>query len=125
MMGECRSFIRRKRSGGWEGTERLYSAVGEGSIDFSPIPYRLFSDTSAQTLGQHSSNDLIVWEEPLRFLGRKECERALLWGARAWVGGGRCADVGEASGRVWGICMAEQINLLFIAIFRLIGQNGG
>ena len=26
---------------------------------------------------------------------------------QVWVGGRKCADVGEASGRVWGICMAE------------------
>ena len=49
-------------SRGWEGTERLYGAVGEKSIDFSRIPYRLFPDASVQLLGQPGSNDLFVWE---------------------------------------------------------------
>ena len=40
-MDEYRSFIPKKRSSGWEGTERLYSAVGENSIDFLKILYRL------------------------------------------------------------------------------------
>ena len=35
----------RKRSGGWEVSDRLYSAVGEKSIDFLKILYRLSSDT--------------------------------------------------------------------------------
>ena len=39
------SFVRRNRSGGWEGTERLYGAVGEKSIDFWKILYRLFRKT--------------------------------------------------------------------------------
>lgn len=67
--------------------------------------YRLFSDTSVHSLGQHGSNDLFVWEhpsapivqqhvqlgsddgfvwehhsapiiQPLHLLGRKECECA-------------------------------------------------
>ena len=53
----------RYRSGGGEVSDRLYSAVGENSIDFSWILYRLFPDTSVQTLVQHGSNDLIAWEE--------------------------------------------------------------
>ena len=74
-MGGIRSFLRRKRSGGCEvsdrlygafgaedgwyrivctkETERMYGAVGENSIDFSRILYRLFPDTSIQPLGQH------------------------------------------------------------------------
>ena len=66
-MGGDGSFVRRKRSGGWEGTEhlyegkragngrnrsfctkvteRLYGTVGEKSIDFLKILYRLSSDT--------------------------------------------------------------------------------
>ena len=38
-------FVRRNRSGEWEGTERCSYAVGENSIDFRKILYRLFSDT--------------------------------------------------------------------------------
>ncbi len=55
-MSEYRSVVRRKRSGGWEGMERMYGAVGENSIDFPRIPYRLFPDTSVEPLGQHESN---------------------------------------------------------------------
>ena len=59
----------------------MYGAVGENSIDFPRIPYRLVPDTSVQPLGQHVSNDLIAWEE--RFVGRGEtlcplCASALL-----------------------------------------------
>ena len=78
-MGGCKAFLRRKRNGGWEVTERLYRAVGENSIDFSRIPYRLFSGSIGQTLGQHGSNDLIVWENrsvpivlPLGWHGRND-----------------------------------------------------
>ena len=56
-------FVRRNRSGRWEGTEHLYGAVREKSIDFSRIPYRLFSDTSVHPLGQHRSYDLFVCEK--------------------------------------------------------------
>ena len=59
------AFVRRKRSGGWEVTDRLSYAVGENSIDFSRIPYRLFPNTSVQTLGRRESNDLFVWENRL------------------------------------------------------------
>ena len=59
-------------------TERLFSAVGENSIDFPRILYRLFPNASVQTLGGHGSNDLIVWEhrsvpivQSLRFFSRK------------------------------------------------------
>ena len=39
-MGGNESFVRRKRSGGWEGAELLFSAVKEKSIDFFRIhPY--------------------------------------------------------------------------------------
>ena len=61
-MGGIGPFVRRNRSGGWKGTERLFSAVGENSIDFPRIPYRLFPDTSVQRLGRHGSNDPFVWE---------------------------------------------------------------
>ena len=43
--GADRPLVRRKRSWGWEGTERLYGAVGEKSIDFLKILYRLFWKT--------------------------------------------------------------------------------
>ena len=81
-MGGNGAFVRRKWGEGWEETERLFSAVGENSIDFSRILYRLFSDTSVQTLVQHRSNDMIVWEhrsvpivQPLPSSVRKECKR--------------------------------------------------
>ena len=55
-------------SRGWEGTERMYGAVGENSIDFSPIP---------------PYNPRTVWEQrfvsmggTLNFLRRKEYEGA-------------------------------------------------
>ena len=38
------SAVRRKRSGEWEVSERLYSTVRENSIDFLEKLYRLFSD---------------------------------------------------------------------------------
>ena len=44
-MVECGAFVRRKRSGGWEVTECLYGAVGEKSIDFLKILYRLPKNT--------------------------------------------------------------------------------
>ena len=44
-MVEIGTLVRRKWGGGWEVTERLYGAVGEKSIDFLKILYRLFSDT--------------------------------------------------------------------------------
>ena len=73
-MGGVGAFVRRQRSGGrevtdrlyegnearygrerivctkvsergWEGTERMYGAVGENSIDFQKILYRLFRKT--------------------------------------------------------------------------------
>ena len=44
-MGGNGAFVRRSRSGGWEGTERLYGAVREKSIDFLEKLYRLFSET--------------------------------------------------------------------------------
>ena len=62
-MGGDGAFVRRNRSGEWEGTERCSYAVGENSIDFPRIPYRLFPDTSVQRLGRHGSNDPFVWEE--------------------------------------------------------------
>ena len=43
--GGIGSFVRRKRGGGLEGRERLYGAVGENSIDFLKILYRLFWKT--------------------------------------------------------------------------------
>ena len=55
-------FVRYIRSEGWEVSERLYGAVGENSIDFRKILYRLFPDTSVQPLERHRINDLIVWE---------------------------------------------------------------
>ena len=39
------SFVRRKWDEGWEGTERLYGAVREKSIDFRKILYRLLEKT--------------------------------------------------------------------------------
>ena len=44
-MGGNESFIRRIRSRGWKGTEHLSYAVGEKSIDFRKILYRLFWKT--------------------------------------------------------------------------------
>ena len=44
-MGGDRSLVLRKRSEGWEVSERLYGAVGEKSIDFRKILYRLFRKT--------------------------------------------------------------------------------
>ena len=43
--GGIGAFVRRKRSGGLEVTERLSHAVGEKSIDFLKILYRLFRKT--------------------------------------------------------------------------------
>ena len=84
-LGADRPFVGRERSEGWEVSERLYGAIGEKSIDFRKILYRLsgktlqtfleysidfleklyrlFPDTSVQKLGQHVSNDLFLWEE--------------------------------------------------------------
>ena len=67
-LGADRPLVRRERSEGREVSDRLYGAVGEKSIDFSRIPYRLFSDASVHLLGQHGSNDLIVWEESSVFI---------------------------------------------------------
>ena len=61
-MGGNVAFVQRKRSGGWEVTNRLYGAIGEKSIDFLEKLYRLFFDTSVQTLERRGSNDLILWE---------------------------------------------------------------
>ena len=61
-MEGCGSVVPWQRNGGWEGTERLYGVVGEKSIDFPRIPYRLFPDTSVHPLGQYGNNDLFVWE---------------------------------------------------------------
>ena len=44
-MGGCRSVVPWQRSGGWVGTERMYGAVGENSIDFLKILYRLSENT--------------------------------------------------------------------------------
>ena len=44
-MVECGSFVRRMRSGGWEVSERLYGGIGEKSIDFLKILYRLLKNT--------------------------------------------------------------------------------
>ena len=49
-------------SGGLERAERMCSAVGENSIDFLKILYRLLPDASVQLLGQPGGNDLFVWE---------------------------------------------------------------
>ena len=49
-MGGNESFVRRNRSGGWEDAERMYGAVGENSIDFLKILYRLFSENSIDFL---------------------------------------------------------------------------
>ena len=51
--GGVGSFVRRKRSGGWEESERLYGAVGEKSIDFPRTPYRLFPDSSVVLICPH------------------------------------------------------------------------
>ena len=40
-----RTVLRRKWSGGWKEAERLFSAVGEKSVDFLKKLYRLSSDT--------------------------------------------------------------------------------
>ena len=44
-MGCDGALVRRKWGEGWEGTERLYGAVREKSIDFRKILYRLSEDT--------------------------------------------------------------------------------
>ena len=44
-LGGIGAFVRRNRSGGWEEADRLYGAVGENSIDFLKILYRLFRKT--------------------------------------------------------------------------------
>ena len=44
-LGADRPHVRRERSEGWEVSERLYGAVGEKSIDFLKILYRLFGKT--------------------------------------------------------------------------------
>ena len=44
-VGGNKAFVWRYQSGGWEGTERMYGAVGENSIDFRKILYRLFRKT--------------------------------------------------------------------------------
>ena len=44
-IGGVGTLVRRERSGGWEVTNRLYGAVGENSIDFLKILYRLFRNT--------------------------------------------------------------------------------
>ena len=44
-MGGNKAFVWRYQSGGWEGTECLYGAVGEKSIDFFGKLYRLFGKT--------------------------------------------------------------------------------
>ena len=44
-LGADRSLVRRERSGGWEVSERLYGAVGDKSIDFLKILYRLLGKT--------------------------------------------------------------------------------
>ena len=68
-IGGVESVVRGKRNGGWEVSDRLSYAIGEKSIDFLKIlyrlfriSYRLFPDTSIQTLGGHESNDLTVWK---------------------------------------------------------------
>lgn len=59
----------------------MSNASKKNSIDFLRIPYRLFHETSEQTLGQHRSNDLLVWEnrsvpieQLLSLLYRKGCK---------------------------------------------------
>ena len=49
-MGGIGAFVRRKWGEGWEVTERMYGAVGEKSIDFLKILYRLFSEYSIDFL---------------------------------------------------------------------------
>ena len=44
-MGGVGAVVRRKRSGGWEASERLSHVIGETSIDFLKILYRLFRKT--------------------------------------------------------------------------------
>ena len=44
-IGGVGAVVRRKRSGGWEITNRLFGAVGANSIDFLKILYRLFRKT--------------------------------------------------------------------------------
>ena len=44
-MGGNGAFVRRKRSGGWEESDRCSYAVREKSIDFLKILYRLFRKT--------------------------------------------------------------------------------
>ena len=107
--GGNESVVRRNRSGRWVVSERLYEErraknwrersgcmvrVGENSIDFLKILYRLFPDTSVEPLGQHGSNDLIVWEhrsvpivQPLCLLGRKQRDRTRIGEecAQMWV----------------------------------------
>ena len=44
-MGGIGAFVRRKWGEVWEVTERMYGAIGENSIDFLKILYRLFRKT--------------------------------------------------------------------------------
>lgn len=48
-MGGNRSVVRYIRSGGWEGAERLFSAVGEKSVDFLKILYRFVQTQKQRT----------------------------------------------------------------------------
>ena len=65
----------------------MYGAVGEKSIDFLKILYRLFSDTSVHPLGQYWSNDLLVWELPsapiVQTLGRRGSNDLFVWENRS------------------------------------------
>ena len=83
-------------------TECLYGAVKENSIDFLKILYRLFPDTSIQTLGRHGINDLFVWEHrfiPIvlqpRLLGRKQRDRTRIGEECAQVWGGPHSEMGK------------------------------
>ena len=44
-IGGVESVVRGKRNGGWEVSDRLSYAIGEKSIDFRKILYRLFRKT--------------------------------------------------------------------------------
>ena len=59
----------RMRNGCTNGAERMFGLVGEKSIDFSRIPYRLFPDTSVGPLRQHGSNNLIALNERFDCMG--------------------------------------------------------
>ena len=60
-MGGNGSFVWYRQRKLYRLSENTLLTFSENSIDFLEKLYRLSSDTSVQTLGQHGKNDLIVW----------------------------------------------------------------